>query len=180
MSAWTTRWRGWLPGALLGEADRQPGREADRRWVVVDVESSGLDAEHDRLLAIAATALHLGPEGPRVAFDDSFEVVLRQSADAAPPDKANILLHGIGVGAQRAGESHRPLHVQQPGALLQQVGTGLDPDHTVEGLNEDVHEGFAGVSGSFPLCLIQEIESRECDVSLAVMGVVAWSCRTSI
>lgn len=30
-------------------------------------------------------------------------MVLRQPDAAAPPDKANILLHGIGVGAQREG-----------------------------------------------------------------------------
>jgi DNA polymerase-3 subunit epsilon len=71
------------------------------RWVVLDVEASGLDAAHDRLLAIAAVALHLAP-APRIALGDSFEVVLRQP-DGAAADKSNILLHGIGVGAQRAG-----------------------------------------------------------------------------
>lgn len=75
----------------------------DERWVVVDVESSGLDAEHDRLLAIAAVALRFDARRrPRIELGDSFEVVLRHDA-AGPVDKANILLHGIGVGAQRAG-----------------------------------------------------------------------------
>lgn len=73
------------------------------RWVVLDVESSGLDARRDRLLAIAAIAVHLQPARPLIALGDSFEVVLRQPGAAAPPDKSNILLHGIGVGAQRAG-----------------------------------------------------------------------------
>lgn len=73
-----------------------------RRWVVVDVESSGLDTQHDRLLAVAAIALALdGTATPRIIVADSFEVVLRQ--DSAPADKDNILLHGIGVAAQRAG-----------------------------------------------------------------------------
>jgi DNA polymerase-3 subunit epsilon len=74
----------------------------ERRWVVLDVETSGLDMRHDHLLAIAAVALQVGGEAmPRVAIADSFEAVLqRQSASA---DKDNILLHGIGVGAQRAG-----------------------------------------------------------------------------
>ena len=72
------------------------------RWVVVDVETSGLDLRHDRLLAIAAIALQLDGEAtPRIALADSFEAVLRQ--DSAPADKDNILLHGIGVGEQRAG-----------------------------------------------------------------------------
>jgi DNA polymerase III subunit epsilon len=72
------------------------------RWVVVDVETSGLDVHRDRLLAIAAIALRVdGNATPQIALGDSFEAVLRQ--DLAPADKGNILLHGIGVGAQRAG-----------------------------------------------------------------------------
>lgn len=72
------------------------------RWVLVDVETSGLDMRHDRLLAIAAIALRLdGDASPCIDLGDSFEAVLRQ--DAAPANKANILLHGIGVGEQRAG-----------------------------------------------------------------------------
>ena len=38
-----------------------------------------------------------------ITLADSFEVVLRQPHDTHAPDKANILLHGIGVGAQRDG-----------------------------------------------------------------------------
>jgi DNA polymerase-3 subunit epsilon len=73
-----------------------------RRWVVLDVEASGLDAARDRLLAIAALALNVPDDGrPRIAPGDSFEVVLRH--DAAPVDRANILVHGIGVGAQGEG-----------------------------------------------------------------------------
>ncbi len=78
----------------------------ERRWVVLDVETSGLDAQRDRLLAVAAIAVQLDDDGraPRIVLGDSFEVVLRQPDDAGrAPDKANILLHGIGVGAQRAG-----------------------------------------------------------------------------
>jgi len=75
----------------------------DGRWIVLDVEASGLDAAHDRLLAIAALAVRWSGEGsPRIDVGDSFEVVLRQD-ESAVVDKPNILLHGIGVGAQRAG-----------------------------------------------------------------------------
>jgi DNA polymerase-3 subunit epsilon len=80
------------------------GRRRDvdeRRWVVLDVESSGLDAARDRLLAIAAIALRLDGGTPRIDLGDSLEVVLRNDAGAV--DKSNILLHGIGVGAQREG-----------------------------------------------------------------------------
>jgi DNA polymerase-3 subunit epsilon len=80
---------------------------AARRWVVVDVETSGLDAARDRLLAIAALAVHFDEDfrRPRIQFSDAFEVFIRQS-DAASRvvDKSNILIHGIGVGAQRAGQ----------------------------------------------------------------------------
>ncbi|MBX3605695.1 MAG: 3'-5' exonuclease [Piscinibacter sp.] len=71
------------------------------RWLVVDVEASGLDAERDRLLAIAGVAVRVDGPRPWIVLDDSFEVVLRQPEAAV--DKPNILLHGIGVAAQRAG-----------------------------------------------------------------------------
>jgi DNA polymerase III subunit epsilon len=73
------------------------------RWVVLDVEASGLDAANDRLIAIAAVALEVDWPGKRLVLRpaDSFEVVLQQPE--VPADKANILLHGIGVGAQREG-----------------------------------------------------------------------------
>jgi len=74
-----------------------------QRWVVLDVEASGLDAAHDRLLAIAAIGVHIDSGRAQVALADSFEVVLRQPAVETPPDKANIVLHGIGVAAQRQG-----------------------------------------------------------------------------
>jgi DNA polymerase III subunit epsilon len=77
----------------------------EQRWVVLDVESSGLDARHDRLLAVAAIAVHRAPPRGRIEMGDSFEVLLAQPESAARPDKANILLHGIGVGAQMAGIS---------------------------------------------------------------------------
>lgn len=83
----------------FGSTRAAPGSAT--RWVVVDVETSGLDLRHDRLLAIAAIALQLDGEAtPKIALGDSFEAVLRQ--DPAPADKDNILLHGIGVGEQRA------------------------------------------------------------------------------
>lgn len=73
----------------------------ERRWVVVDVETTGLNPTRDRLLALAGVAVRLDDGTPQVVPGDSFEVVLRQHT--AVLDKPNILLHGIGVGAQRAG-----------------------------------------------------------------------------
>lgn len=80
-------------------------RSSATRWAVVDVESSGFDTRSDRLLAVAAVAVHFGQGRPRIELGDSFEVVLRQAQ--APVDKANILVHGIGVGAQRGGVEAR-------------------------------------------------------------------------
>jgi DNA polymerase-3 subunit epsilon len=85
---------------------RRPfGRGADERWVVVDVEASGLDARADRLLAIAGVAIAFEQQTPRLQLADSFEAILRQEVpeEGSDVDRPNILLHGIGVGAQRAG-----------------------------------------------------------------------------
>jgi DNA polymerase-3 subunit epsilon len=75
----------------------------EHRWVVLDVASSGLDAARDRLLAIAAVGVRIDGGRACIALADSFEVVLRQPDDLASHDKANILLHHIGVAAQRGG-----------------------------------------------------------------------------
>lgn len=74
----------------------------ESRWVVLDVETSGLDPARDRLLAVAAIALRVDWPGKRLAVlpGDSFEVVLRQQQASAVD---NILLHGIGAQRQRDG-----------------------------------------------------------------------------
>ncbi|HWP18493.1 MAG TPA: 3'-5' exonuclease [Burkholderiaceae bacterium] len=102
----TGRWSRWWRGAS-GERSGDGALGQDERWVVVDVESTGLDARRDRLLAIAAIAVHVQGGHARIALGDSFDVVLRQPEAAQPPDKDNILLHGIGVGAQREGTEPR-------------------------------------------------------------------------
>jgi DNA polymerase-3 subunit epsilon len=66
------------------------------RWVVVDCETSGLDAARDRLLAVGAVTVHAG----RIELGESFSAVLRQDTASEP---ANILVHGIGGEAQRGG-----------------------------------------------------------------------------
>jgi DNA polymerase-3 subunit epsilon len=91
---------------MLGPLRRWLGPEAladESRWVVLDVESSGLDPRRDHLLAIAAVGVQVESARALVCIGDSFEVVLQQPEASTAPDKANILLHGIGVGAQRAG-----------------------------------------------------------------------------
>lgn len=107
-------WWNLLRGRRLGRSPQEStdadarGAEAasDPRWVVVDVEASGLDATGDRLLAIAGVAVRFRAGEPRLHFADSFEVILRQeesAAEGALVDRSNILLHGIGIGAQRCG-----------------------------------------------------------------------------
>lgn len=75
----------------------------DARWVVVDVESSGLDPTHDRLLAIAAVALQRDGERLWIVPGDSFEVVLAPVAGDSARDEPKVPAHGIGAGAPRAG-----------------------------------------------------------------------------
>lgn len=67
-----------------------------QRYVVVDVETSGLDAHRDRLISIGALAVSDG----LICLDDSFEVVLRQHVPSADH---NILIHGIGGTTQVSG-----------------------------------------------------------------------------
>lgn len=82
-------WRALPPAAL----DRP---HADCRYVVVDVESSGLNMQRDRLISIGAVAVVDG----RIDPHDAFQVVLRQ---AQVSSNENILIHGIGGSAQAEG-----------------------------------------------------------------------------
>ncbi|MCM0029189.1 MAG: 3'-5' exonuclease, partial [Polynucleobacter sp.] len=79
------------------------GKQSEvRRWIVLDVETSGLNPHSDRLLAIAAVALDVSPDFERIAIviGDSYEAVLKQDL---PSSKDNILVHHIGVQAQADG-----------------------------------------------------------------------------
>jgi DNA polymerase-3 subunit epsilon len=85
-------------------AARRPGRAVDR-WVVLDVEATGLDVASDRLVALAGVALVgvASRTAPCIDIADSFEAVVRLPDPLPPPSRDAILVHGIGVGAQRAG-----------------------------------------------------------------------------
>jgi DNA polymerase-3 subunit epsilon len=96
------------------------------RWVVIDTETSGLDPERDRLLAIGAVAV----DDDGILLDDSFEIVLKGDRSG---DAANIVVHGIGHGAQAAGvparnalEAFRAWAADAP-----RVGFHTDFDHAV-------------------------------------------------
>jgi DNA polymerase-3 subunit epsilon len=87
-----TRLRTWrrLPAA----EERVPFAEA--RFIVADVETTGLDARRDRLLAVGAVAV----QGGRLLPGEGFEVTLRAPVASA---RANILVHGITPDAQTGG-----------------------------------------------------------------------------
>ena len=69
---------------------------AQARWVAIDCETSGLDPARDRLLSVGAVAV----SAARIELSSAFHSLLKQ--DAASP-ASNILIHGIGGDAQRAG-----------------------------------------------------------------------------
>ncbi|HTN93938.1 MAG TPA: 3'-5' exonuclease [Gallionella sp.] len=66
------------------------------RFVVVDVETTGLNLLTDTLISIGAVAVVNG----RIALGDSFSVVLQQLESSR---KENILIHGISGSVQREG-----------------------------------------------------------------------------
>ena len=71
-------------------------RTSGTRYIVVDVESSGLNMVRDSLISIGAVAVCEGV----IDANDAFEVVLRQDQVSS---HENILIHGIGGSAQREG-----------------------------------------------------------------------------
>ena len=84
------RWRA-LPEPALDAAP------SAMRFVVADVEATGLDVRRDRLIAIGAVTV----DASRIDLGRAFYCVLRQ---AEASSRENILVHGIGGAAQRAGE----------------------------------------------------------------------------
>ncbi len=88
------RVRLWRERSDIGE--RIPLTEA--RFIVVDVETSGLDTRKDRLLSIGACAV----EALRLRAGEGFEAILRHHQAS---ERNNILIHGIGPQSQAAGEA---------------------------------------------------------------------------
>jgi DNA polymerase-3 subunit epsilon len=87
---------GWLR-SVFGVGPVRDAAGVDVRWVVLDCETTGLDADSDTLLAIGAVAVVAG----RIVPADSFTRVLRPEKASA---RDNILVHRIGEQAQRDGE----------------------------------------------------------------------------
>jgi len=98
---WPFRPRPALQPALAARMQAlalRPVREQtlDDTWIVVDVETGGLNPRADPLLAIGAVRV----VGNTIAMAPTCEVRLRQ-AEATASD--NILVHGITTGEQLAG-----------------------------------------------------------------------------
>jgi DNA polymerase-3 subunit epsilon len=72
-------------------------RTAHQRWVVVDVETSGMDVAADAVISVGGVAMH---EDGHVLPADSIEIIVRQDAASS---RENILVHGVGVHAQLNG-----------------------------------------------------------------------------
>lgn len=87
---------------------------AGARWVAIDCETSGLDAARDRLLSVGAIEVRDG----RVELAGAYAAHVRQET---PSGRDNILVHGIGGDAQRAG---RPL-AEVAAALERFVGDAI-------------------------------------------------------
>lgn len=83
----------------MGLLDRLFGRGADahQRWVVVDVETSGMNVQSDALISIGAVAMR---DDGRVLPGESIEIVVQQGTASS---RENILVHGVGVQAQLNG-----------------------------------------------------------------------------
>lgn len=95
--------RDWIAGLLRRARGVGGGRDANgpaTRWVVLDVETSGLDPATDQVLAIGAVAVRADRARARITMADSLELFVAQ---AAPSERENILVHGIGEAAQRSG-----------------------------------------------------------------------------
>ena len=76
----------WFRGTPLREA----------RWIVIDCETSGLDAARDRLLSVGAVLA----EGGRIAASHVLHRLVQQTVASS---RDNILVHGIGGDAQLGG-----------------------------------------------------------------------------
>jgi DNA polymerase-3 subunit epsilon len=83
---------------LLAERSPPPTRNRHRasRYVTVDIETTGQDPRHDRLLSIGAVSIDQG----RIDLSQCFEVVLKQPETSS---HENILVHRIGGLRQISG-----------------------------------------------------------------------------
>ena len=80
-----------LPAAAASELPLH-----QQRWVVLDLETSGLNTNRDLLLSIGAIVIEDGA----IDFGQQFECTLQRDAQ---PSNDSVLLHGLGPSAIAAG-----------------------------------------------------------------------------
>lgn len=68
----------------------------EQRWVVLDLETSGLNLNRDQVLSIGAVAIEDGA----IDFSQQFERTLHRPAQKTTP---SVLIHGLGPDALAAG-----------------------------------------------------------------------------
>jgi DNA polymerase III subunit epsilon len=92
----------WL-GLSAKTASKQEESQSMERWVVLDVETSGLDPQTAQLLAVACVGLSVDWQRKTlcIAPSDSFEIVIQPRTPVH--DENNILIHGIGMQRQQMG-----------------------------------------------------------------------------
>jgi DNA polymerase III subunit epsilon len=99
-----------LVRALFGGSSDKNSKH--NRWVVIDIETTGLDHSIHSVLSIGAVALTDG----QIDINDSFEAYLKQTEASA---SSNILVHGITTQQQLNGSDPRTAF----SAFLDYVGT---------------------------------------------------------
>ncbi|MFM7331475.1 MAG: PolC-type DNA polymerase III [Brachymonas sp.] len=84
-----------------------PPAQGIHRWVVLDVETSGLEPQEAQLLAVAAIAVQVDwpAKQLRICPGDSLETDIQPAQVVS--DKSNILIHGIGQQRQQRGMALR-------------------------------------------------------------------------
>lgn len=92
-----------LLGRLRAAGAGAPDPEPHSRWVVVDVETSGLDPATAQLLAIAGVGVRVDWDGGHLDIvpGDSIEIGVRPQQVVRDP--GNVLVHGIGYQRQAQG-----------------------------------------------------------------------------
>lgn len=80
--------------AVRGALNEQPMRQ--QRWVVIDLETSGLNMNRDQVLSIGAIVIEDGA----IDFSQQFERTLLRPDHKLSP---SVLLHGLGPSAIAAG-----------------------------------------------------------------------------
>jgi DNA polymerase III subunit epsilon len=78
------------------------------RWVVLDIETTGLQAKSDDILSIAAIGIRVDWPNRKLSIDlnDTFETLIKPDGAVGvlnAQQRSNVLLHGIGVESRGQG-----------------------------------------------------------------------------